>query len=164
TQSVYIMQCHGCGADMDRDAEACGACERGNVLACPACAGPMQVVTHDDLRLDMCLGCRGVWFDAKELTHVWNAALPAHTHADGADQAWDALLLGVDPDVAASMAAKGLDREAIAALASGRWKRKVGDPPPRSAGSASDDVHPALRVLEFVGEILFSVHRPGRWW
>jgi hypothetical protein len=124
----------------------------------------MQVVIHDDLRLDMCSRCRGVWFDAKELTHVWNAALPADTHADEAEHGWNALLLGVDLEVAAEMAARGLDGEAIAALASGRWKRKVGDPPPRSAGSANDDVHPALRVLEFVGEILFNVHRPGRWW
>jgi Zn-finger nucleic acid-binding protein len=162
-QSVYIMQCHGCGADMDRDAEACGACERENVLACPACADPMQVVTHDDLRLDLCLRCRGVWFDAKELTHVWNAALPADTRADGAEHGWNALLLGVDPEVAAEMAARGLDGEAIAALASGRWRRKVGDPVPRSARRGGDTGNSTLGVLNAILDILTLVGGPGHW-
>ena len=74
----------------------------------------MQVVTYEDLRLDACRGCRGIWFDAKELTHLWNATPPARpvVEAEGREGTghpdWNALLLGVDVDAGVAMAGRGL--------------------------------------------------------
>ena len=36
-------------------------------MKCPACSSPMIVVEHDQIELDYCDECSGVWFDAGEL-------------------------------------------------------------------------------------------------
>jgi len=36
-------------------------------LKCPACKHLMIVVEHENIELDYCLDCSGVWFDAGEL-------------------------------------------------------------------------------------------------
>ncbi len=64
-------RCRGCDRHIDRDAHACSHCARLNVVGCPACQRPMEVVTRSGLgraklRLDVCATCQGVWFDATE--------------------------------------------------------------------------------------------------
>ena len=36
-------------------------------MKCPACKSPMIVVEHEQIELDYCVNCSGVWFDAGEL-------------------------------------------------------------------------------------------------
>lgn len=36
-------------------------------MICPTCKSDMIVVEHEDIELDYCPGCRGVWFDSGEL-------------------------------------------------------------------------------------------------
>jgi len=36
--------------------------------SCPKCASPLQPKTHYGVELDLCLKCKGVWFDATELS------------------------------------------------------------------------------------------------
>ena len=36
-------------------------------MKCPACSSPMIVVEHEQIELDYCTDCSGVWFDAGEL-------------------------------------------------------------------------------------------------
>lgn len=120
--AAYSVQCHGCGQAMDRDAGACGSCGRANVLDCPVCHEHMEIATHDDLRLDVCRGCRGVWFDAKELSRIWTAAQsarhggPAEDAARARDHDWDALLQGAYPNAAPGRADDGLAHAARAVV------------------------------------------------
>ena len=37
---------------------------------CPECQIPLRVKLHHGVELDLCTGCRGVWFDATELSAV----------------------------------------------------------------------------------------------
>jgi Zn-finger nucleic acid-binding protein len=36
-------------------------------VKCPACSEPMIVVEHNQIELDYCTNCQGVWFDSEEL-------------------------------------------------------------------------------------------------
>lgn len=36
-------------------------------MICPACKNDMIVVEHDNIELDYCINCHGVWFDSGEL-------------------------------------------------------------------------------------------------
>jgi Zn-finger nucleic acid-binding protein len=36
-------------------------------MKCPACSNLMIVVEHENIELDYCMDCAGVWFDAGEL-------------------------------------------------------------------------------------------------
>ena len=36
-------------------------------MICPACRSAMVIVEYDDIELDYCTACKGVWFDAGEL-------------------------------------------------------------------------------------------------
>ena len=36
-------------------------------MKCPVCRVPTYVVEHDQIELDLCAECEGVWFDAGEL-------------------------------------------------------------------------------------------------
>ena len=40
------------------------------LLECPKCAGAMEKVDAGSCIVDRCRGCRGIWFDAGELTRV----------------------------------------------------------------------------------------------
>ncbi|MEO2005134.1 MAG: zf-TFIIB domain-containing protein [Candidatus Poribacteria bacterium] len=108
--AAYSVRCHGCGQAMDRDAGTCGSCGRANVLDCPVCHEHMALTTHDGLILDVCRGCRGVWFDAKELSRIW-AAAPSARQGDAArarNHDWNALLQGANPNAAPGRADDGL--------------------------------------------------------
>ena len=36
-------------------------------MICPTCKYPMVIVEHDEIELDYCTNCKGVWFDSGEL-------------------------------------------------------------------------------------------------
>ncbi|MBN1296779.1 zf-TFIIB domain-containing protein [bacterium] len=36
-------------------------------MECPVCRESMIVIEYDDIELDYCVGCMGVWFDAGEI-------------------------------------------------------------------------------------------------
>jgi len=69
---AFHMQCHDCYGMMERNAEKCPDCEWKNVIDCPKCSKPMKPVQYQNLKLDVCKHCRGVWFDAIELSEIWN--------------------------------------------------------------------------------------------
>lgn len=79
-----VVRCHGCHGFMERGEEKCPACGWGGTLDCPACQRPMRTASHAGLRLDVCGGCRGVWFDHHELAAVWGAAFALAAGAGGA--------------------------------------------------------------------------------
>ena len=35
-------------------------------MNCPKCHSPMEPVTFDQVTVDRCTGCKGIWFDARE--------------------------------------------------------------------------------------------------
>lgn len=39
-------------------------------LQCPKCDGILQETDYEDIKIDVCDKCNGVWFDAGELTQV----------------------------------------------------------------------------------------------
>lgn len=36
------------------------------VLSCPKCEGELQSVVYDDIEIDRCCQCSGIWFDSSE--------------------------------------------------------------------------------------------------
>ena len=43
-------------------------------MICPTCKYPMVIVEHEDIELDYCTNCKGVWFDSGELELLLEAA------------------------------------------------------------------------------------------
>ena len=39
-------------------------------MNCPKCKSPMEEVTFDQVKIDRCTSCRGIWFDEFELTDL----------------------------------------------------------------------------------------------
>jgi Zn-finger nucleic acid-binding protein len=69
------MACHQCGEMMDRNADQCPQCRWHNRLECPICQKTMAIAHMEDIKLDYCKGCKGVWFDNIELSNLWNQRL-----------------------------------------------------------------------------------------
>ncbi|HEX7175505.1 MAG TPA: zf-TFIIB domain-containing protein [Pyrinomonadaceae bacterium] len=44
--------------------------EAAATLACPRCDGRLHEVVFDDISIDRCDRCEGVWLDAGELKHI----------------------------------------------------------------------------------------------
>ena len=40
-------------------------------MLCPVCRQPMLIVEFEQIELDACPDCRGVWFDAQELRQLF---------------------------------------------------------------------------------------------
>ncbi len=87
--------CHGCRAPLDRDADTCGVCGTKNTISCPMCDQRMERRTHQNLFLDVCTRCRGVWFDHAELKSVWSLAL-SNVVAKRQDRGVQAAAIGGD--------------------------------------------------------------------
>lgn len=83
---THRPRCHGCHGPLDRTEESCPMCGMAAVLDCPACAQPMKVETHAGLRLDVCHGCRGVWFDHHELALIWGPSFDRALAERGTDR------------------------------------------------------------------------------
>lgn len=81
---LYRMSCHECHTLMGRHDAKCAACGWENRLNCPVCTTPMEHAQHEDIRLDVCRSCKGVWFDHDELAAIWNRSfgrtLERHRH------------------------------------------------------------------------------------
>ncbi len=77
SEKAWAMQCHSCHAAMSRNLGKCPACGWKNVLLCPVCEKPLAPVLRDGLKLDVCRGCRGAWFDNVELAEIWNRSVTA---------------------------------------------------------------------------------------
>lgn len=43
-------------------------------MICPACKHAMVIVEHENIELDYCTNCKGVWFDSGELELLLEAA------------------------------------------------------------------------------------------
>lgn len=41
-----------------------------SALKCPKCDGSLVESDYEDIKIDICNKCSGVWFDAGELAHV----------------------------------------------------------------------------------------------
>ncbi|MBM4041177.1 MAG: hypothetical protein FJ290_21965 [Planctomycetes bacterium] len=46
------------------------------VLKCPACREPMIVAEYEQVEIDTCVGCGGVWLDGGELEALVGRAVP----------------------------------------------------------------------------------------
>ncbi len=79
----FRMLCHDCHGPLERAEEKCPACGWSNTLDCPACGRPMRAESHAGLRLDVCGGCRGVWFDHHELGTIWHASFAGAARGRG---------------------------------------------------------------------------------
>lgn len=55
-------------------------------MKCPACRETMFVVEYRDIELDLCPGCRGVWFDAGELRLLIGDDAPLATEPARTDE------------------------------------------------------------------------------
>jgi Zn-finger nucleic acid-binding protein len=71
------MSCRRCQALFDRNLEACPVCKTKNQIDCPRCAAPLERREAPGLRIDLCRGCRGSWFDNVELAQIWNLRVDA---------------------------------------------------------------------------------------
>jgi Zn-finger nucleic acid-binding protein len=67
--------CHACHAPIDRNAHDCRSCGSRITIECPACLRSLEPQTYQDVRLDICKSCRGVWFDHAELAAIWKLSL-----------------------------------------------------------------------------------------
>ncbi len=74
-EAGYRMQCHNCHAHVARSKKKCGACGWKIQLDCPICQKTMNDVKLNDLRLDVCRNCKGVWFDHDEIGAIWRLQL-----------------------------------------------------------------------------------------
>lgn len=71
-KQLFTVVCPSCGHQMTRNAAACKSCGRENIINCPVCSAGLERVQSDRFTLDVCRGCRGVWFDNIDLSAVWN--------------------------------------------------------------------------------------------
>ncbi len=71
-KELFMMQCHSCHSRMGRNDEKCSNCDWKNVIDCPVCHRALKGVTYNNLKLDACHNCKGVWFDEIELAEIWN--------------------------------------------------------------------------------------------
>jgi Zn-finger nucleic acid-binding protein len=67
--------CHSCHTPIDRNAHECASCGCRNTIDCPACQQTLEPQTYQNIRLDVCKSCRGVWFDRAELAAIWKLRL-----------------------------------------------------------------------------------------
>lgn len=77
TESVYRAECRNCGTPMDRNDKFCRSCYWENRIECPACNERMEAIVRAGVKLDVCRGCRGVWFDRHELAEIWRVEFNA---------------------------------------------------------------------------------------
>lgn len=42
-------------------------------MHCPKCSSPMEPVTYQEIEVDRCTSCKGLWFDNAELKHLKEA-------------------------------------------------------------------------------------------
>ena len=83
SDKAWVMQCHSCHVAMSRNVGTCPRCGWKNELLCPVCQKSLEPVLRDGLKLDVCRGCRGAWFDNVELAEIWNRSVTAVARRHG---------------------------------------------------------------------------------
>jgi len=58
------------------------------LLMCPNCNTSMQEVRRNDVQIDMCPQCRGVWLDRGELEKLLSAAREVEAEYEREREAW----------------------------------------------------------------------------
>ena len=58
------------------------------LLICPNCQEGMQEVRRNDVQLDICPKCRGVWLDRGELEKLLHAAREVETEYERERESW----------------------------------------------------------------------------
>ncbi|HLL82845.1 MAG TPA: zf-TFIIB domain-containing protein [Longimicrobium sp.] len=146
------MACRGCEARIQRAAAACDACGHKNVVDCPVCDRPMEREGTTGLRLDVCRGCRGAWFDNGQLRAIWKAqaALAIAPAAAQADRHHGSVDVPLDAaEVVGRLAADGADGLAEGSMHLANAAGSL----PEAAGGAFEG---AASLLEVVGGLLFD--------
>ena len=95
SDEAHRSPCHSCEAIIDRNDDHCPACGWKNEIACPVDDTRLWPLKRDQLKLDVCSKCHGVWFDNTELAQIWNRAVERHgatTH--GQQEVRDHFFLG----------------------------------------------------------------------
>ena len=99
---VAPPRCRACHGRLKSD-ETCSKCGVGlKPLSCPVCGRQMERWTKDNVRLDSCAACTGVWFDIGEIAAVyglappqsWPASLVDEHAADDEPAGWEMFLMG----------------------------------------------------------------------
>jgi hypothetical protein len=52
------------------EAESQTAAKQANSMKCPRCGEPLKEQTFQQITIDQCTGCHGIWLDAGELEQV----------------------------------------------------------------------------------------------
>ena len=47
--------------------------DESEALTCPKCSSPMEKVSYAGVQVDRCVGCQGLWFDAREQEQLKDA-------------------------------------------------------------------------------------------
>ena len=53
-----------------------------SVLNCPVCRGAMKETTKNNVSIDICTQCRGVWLDRGELEKLMDGIMPERNRHD----------------------------------------------------------------------------------
>ena len=54
-------------------------------MHCPKCTADMEIVSYDEIKVDRCTGCKGLWFQPQELSTLRNDAWMADYILDEGD-------------------------------------------------------------------------------
>lgn len=71
-KQLFAVACPSCSHPVTRNSAVCGSCGRKNLIDCPTCGSQLERVQSERFTVDVCRGCRGVWFDNIDLSQVWN--------------------------------------------------------------------------------------------
>ncbi len=78
-KQLFAVECPKCGHSNTRNSAECAACGRENIIDCPNCSSKLERVQGDQLTVDVCRKCRGVWFDNIDLSQVWSVQFDKST-------------------------------------------------------------------------------------
>jgi len=68
--SSDFRQCIHCGQALPEELLTPAQPGRGTPVTCPLCASPSEFVKLWGIQVDLCTGCRGVWFDESEVAEL----------------------------------------------------------------------------------------------
>ena len=152
-------ECVDCGESFPRNAPACPTCERRNRMDCPGCGADLERIQRNDLTVDVCRMCKGVWFDNIELSQIWNLRLDAEKKAgDTSETSRWAVLDASDPVGFADLLLYSPDVIFVAASEGGRLAVEAITHAPEAAAflvEGTGDL--AGSVFEVVAEIIAGI-------
>jgi Zn-finger nucleic acid-binding protein len=63
-------QCRSCNHQAQSGEVQCRFCQEPLGRSCPRDGRPMLIASLDDIELDLCPGCGGLWFDGEEFSRL----------------------------------------------------------------------------------------------